>query len=60
MQVVEKFKPVRAYDPNWCDKGWFEYKYRWKVNVSGEWGLLFYDPIAKKTYYGWPDGIESN
>jgi len=39
--------------------GPYHLKYKWKVNVSGENGLQFFDPKTKKAYYGWPDGIAS-
>ena len=30
----------------------------WKVDRIGMYGLSFYSPKSKSTYYGWPDGIE--
>ena len=58
-KTVAKFKPNQIYDPNYCGKGKPAYGYNWTVNVTGEWGIVFFDPAYKKRYNGWPDGISS-
>ena len=40
--------------------GYFHLVYLWRVNLIGSGGLQVFSPKTKKTYYGWPDGIESN
>ena len=59
-KTVAKFKPNHIYDPKYCGKGKSAYGYNWKVKVTGEWGIVFYDLTYKKHYIGWPDGIESH
>ena len=41
-------------------QGLFHLKYKWKVNISGGWGLQLKSSTLNKTYYGWPDGITTN
>ena len=38
--------------------GPFELEYEWRVNVSGSFALQLYVPTKKRTFFGWPDGIE--
>lgn len=38
-------------------EGLYHFKYKWRVNISGEWGLQLHSPRLKRTFYGWPDGI---
>jgi hypothetical protein len=41
-------------------QGLFHLKYKWKVNISGGWGLRIKSTTLNQTYYGWPDGITTN
>ena len=41
-------------------QGLFHLKYKWKVNISGGWGLQLKSSALNQTYYGWPDGITTN
>jgi hypothetical protein len=53
IQVIRFKKLVKGQ----CEAGLLKLKYKWKVNLEGEWILHFYDSKTKKTYYPWPDGI---
>jgi hypothetical protein len=39
--------------------GPFEIEYEWRVNVRGDFALQLYIPTKKRTFFGWPDGIEA-
>lgn len=41
-------------------QGAYHFRYSWKVNVTGQYGLDLYSNDTKKKYYGWPDGIDSH
>jgi hypothetical protein len=41
-------------------QGLYHLKYKWKVNISGSWGLQLKSSTLNQTYYGWPDGITTN
>jgi hypothetical protein len=41
-------------------QGLYHLKYKWKVNISGGWGLQLKSSTLNQTYYGWPDGITTN
>ena len=41
-----------------CSKNERQVFINWKVDRIGMYGLSFYSPKSKSTYYGWPDGIE--
>ena len=57
--TVAKLRMKPGTDQTFCDrKKEREYVYHWKVNTNLSGGLWFWDPKAKKFYWGWPDGIE--
>ncbi len=39
--------------------GPYEIEYEWRVNVRGDFALQLYIPTKKRTFFGWPDGIEA-
>jgi len=41
-------------------QGLYHLKYKWKVNISGGWGLQLKSSTLNQTYSGWPDGIKTN
>ncbi len=41
-----------------CSKNERQVFINWKVDRIGMYGLSFYSPKSKSTFYGWPDGIE--
>jgi hypothetical protein len=41
-----------------CSKNERQIFINWKVDRIGLYGLSFYSPKSKSTFYGWPDGIE--
>ena len=59
-KIFKTMKMRLTKDHEYCGKFSREYIYPWTVNVAGGWGLSFFDPKYKKSYYGWPDGIESS
>lgn len=41
-------------------QGFYHFKYKWKVNITGGWALQLKSSTLNKTYYGGPDGITTN
>lgn len=41
-----------------CGKNEIKVFVNWKVDRTGAFGLSFYSPKTKKSFYGWPDGVE--
>lgn len=64
---IAKIKAPKFKKDSYCEadfqhgsgQGFYHLKFKWKVNVSGEWGLQAYSPNLKMGFIGWPDGIES-
>ena len=50
------FKDSYCTDPHSTYDGSYQLKYSWKVSAFGS--LSFYDSKARKSYLGWPDGIQ--
>ena len=65
--VLATIKPMRLPKDSYCaddlkygfKQGLYHLKYGWRVNLVGGAGLEIYSPLAKRSYYGWPDGISS-
>ena len=67
-QTVATIKSPKLKNDKYClddvkygfGEGFFHFRYKWKVNISGGWGLQLKSSTLHKIYYGWPDGITTN
>jgi hypothetical protein len=59
LQSSKDCKDEMKYGVNPTGSGPLDLKYKWKVNTVGGFALQLYVPNLRKTFYGFPDGIDS-